>query len=114
MLEEILSEYEDGGAEIPPLPYSITVWFDGTLDDHSHFSLCAALYWYCVYNHDGQWSLEYKIMGNIGFNPGPLSDGPEEGDEDAIYTALCEKEITPIQVVKAIVDFRAVRDQEDE
>lgn len=44
----------------------------------TRFDIAEAIYWYCNWWHGGISSPEYKITGELGFNPGQMAKGPEE------------------------------------
>jgi hypothetical protein len=114
------TEFDDGVDAIEPLPDEVWQWLDGrpeNLDEYGHFMLCMALYYYCMAYHGGQASEEYAYGSTVGYVPGAGENGldPEE-DEAAcvIHDLLVDGEVTPIQVVKVIVDHRKRRDAEEE
>jgi len=57
-----------------------------TLEDNSGCKYCAfskasALYWFCDFNHDGQWGELYSIQSALGYRPGACErtiDGTNE------------------------------------
>ena len=50
----------------------------------NRFDICEAAYLFATFNHQGQWSPEYKIFGRlarIGFKPSPLLSLETASDE---------------------------------
>ena len=57
-------------------------------DEPNPFDIEGAAYWIAANYHDGQWSNLYAALSRSPFMPGPLCDGPDDGDERDIYDAL--------------------------
>jgi len=59
-----------------------------TLSYESLFSAACGLYWYCADHHDGQGSVEYRILCNLGYQPGLCENGPTCEESQAVYDRL--------------------------
>lgn len=80
------------------------IWRQDTLDPHVvdrcvdvllaadrsdvAFPVAKGLYWYCVDNHRGQGSEDYRILISLRYNPGCLERGPDCEISQHIYECL--------------------------
>lgn len=73
-------------------------------DRFGAFVVACALYRHCNDYHEGQWSERYSILGQIGYNPGLLENGPEEDSPDEmVYQDLASGLLDPADVLAWII-----------
>ena len=70
--------------------------------EENYFDAAQALHWYCVDYHSGQYSELYSVQCKLGYKPGILESGCEEGYSSHVYDALECGEIQPDTLLKKI------------
>lgn len=71
----------------------------------NYFDAAAALYWYAVDYHSGQWSELYALSCTLGYRPGMSERSPGPSDSDTapeFYAALERGEWDPSELRDAI------------
>lgn len=67
------------------------------------------LHWYCVENHGGQFSDEYRVQCELGYTPRLLESGVEKWSEAQVfYDALADGEI---EVKSLLRDIQTIQNE---
>lgn len=68
--------------------------------DDDWFAVAQALHWFCVNNHDGQWSDLYRIQCGLDYRPARSESAPDEDSyaASAVTEALEAGELDPQDV----------------
>ena len=59
-----------------------------TVTKDNYFDIAQGLYWFATDWHGGQNSQLYSLLSTLGYSPGAMENGPEEGEAKDIYDYL--------------------------
>ncbi len=61
---------------------------DPNTPSDSRFDVGEGLYWFCVDHYSGMGDPLYRVQCELGYKPGPCSNGPESEGSQWVYELL--------------------------